>query len=140
MVWLLLCRSLDPFFVLERSARTQAENLPKFLLVLLIVCVVAWESVGSTRTLRRIYTRRRPTIAPLASCPEPFTAPGTIKYNCNPPYVHGEACWWRCPPRSLPSLVRQLSPLPHHALKWESHQPYRVGQILKIHHKHGVTR
>eukprot|EP00058_Branchiostoma_floridae_P024784 XP_002610274.1 hypothetical protein BRAFLDRAFT_126839 [Branchiostoma floridae] len=29
MVWLLLCRSLDPFFVLERSARTQAENLPK---------------------------------------------------------------------------------------------------------------
>ncbi|XP_035694449.1 uncharacterized protein LOC118428473 [Branchiostoma floridae] len=71
----------------------------KFLLVLLIVCVVAWESVGSTRTLRRIYTRRRPTIAPLASCPEPFTAPGTIKYNCNPPYVHGEACWWRCPPR-----------------------------------------
>eukprot|EP00058_Branchiostoma_floridae_P022618 XP_002608108.1 hypothetical protein BRAFLDRAFT_91414 [Branchiostoma floridae] len=31
MVWLLLCRSLDPFFVLERSARTQAENLREIL-------------------------------------------------------------------------------------------------------------
>ncbi|XP_035696252.1 uncharacterized protein LOC118429738 [Branchiostoma floridae] len=77
--------------------------------VLVLVCALvleteAWSRRRSYYTRRRsyytrrrsFYTRRR-TISASASCPAPYTAYPSIKYNCYPPYVHGEACWWRCP-------------------------------------------
>ncbi|XP_019640739.1 PREDICTED: uncharacterized protein LOC109482462 [Branchiostoma belcheri] len=72
--------------------------------VLVLVCALvletgAWSRRRSWyRRRRSYYTRRRSISVPVyASCRAPYTAPGTIMYNCYPPYVHGEACWWRCP-------------------------------------------